>query len=59
MITNKAGDKIFVSNDGARRLQFHVKDPHPHNNPHVHVGHLTNQGRLRGKQVYPKNVLPK
>lgn len=37
-ITNKYGDKIFLSKDGLRRFQYHLKNYSPHpEGPHVHI----------------------
>ena len=49
--TNKHGDKIFLSEDGTKRVRFDMKHPYPHNNPHVHIQQLTNG---EWKSVDPK-----
>jgi hypothetical protein len=36
IITNKKGDKIFISVDGQRKVRFDVKYPHG-DEPHMHV----------------------
>ena len=56
VITNKAGDKIFLA--GSRRVRFDINDPSPHKNPHMHIEHLTANGRWRGVQKYPSDVDP-
>jgi hypothetical protein len=35
-ITNKAGDKVFLSKDGTRCVRFDVKNPHG-DKPHMHI----------------------
>jgi RHS repeat-associated protein len=55
-ITNKAGDKIFLSKDGTRRIRFDIKRTSPHNNPHGHVETLKNGRWVKSGPVYPKDV---
>jgi RHS repeat-associated protein len=57
-ITNKAGDKIFLSEDGLRRIRFDFIRPNPHVNPHIHVEEFVN-GAWRGSRIWPKGILPK
>jgi hypothetical protein len=35
-ITNKSGDKVFLSKDGTKRVRFDVKNPHG-DRPHMHI----------------------
>jgi RHS repeat-associated protein len=35
-ITNKAGDNIFMSKDGLRKIRFDIKNPHG-DKPHIHL----------------------
>ncbi len=56
VITNAAGDKIFLSADGLRRIRFDINRPSPHLSPHAHV-----EEKLGGKwtgsgQLYPCDV---
>ncbi len=39
-IKNKAGDTVFVSKDGTRRVRFDINRPAPHKNPHMHIDKL-------------------
>jgi RHS repeat-associated protein len=57
VIINKAGDRIFLSQDGLKRIRFDIKRPHPHKNPHAHVEQKVD-GKWRGGRAYPKDVLP-
>jgi hypothetical protein len=41
MLINKAGDPIFVSSDGARKIRFDALNPHGYE-PHGHVQVLKN-----------------
>jgi hypothetical protein len=43
-ITNGAGDKIFLSKDGLRRIRTDINRhrPYPHQSPHAHVEELVN-----------------
>jgi hypothetical protein len=36
-IKNEAGDSVFLSKDGLRRVRFDFKNPSPHHNLHAHV----------------------
>jgi hypothetical protein len=36
-IRNEAGDPIFLSKDGLRRVRFDFNRPSPHNNLHAHI----------------------
>ena len=36
IITNKAGDNIFMSKDGLRKMRFDIKNPHG-DAPHIHL----------------------
>jgi len=56
-ITNKAGDKIFLSQDGLRRLRFDFIRPSPHVNPHIHVDEFIN-GAWKTTRIYPVGVPP-
>jgi RHS repeat-associated protein len=58
VITNRAGDKIFLSENGTRRIRFDINRPHPHVNPHAHVEELVN-GRWVGGRRYPVDVEPR
>jgi uncharacterized protein involved in high-affinity Fe2+ transport len=42
--TNNAGDKIFLSADGTRKVRFDVKNPHG-DEPHMHFEKKTSSGR--------------
>jgi RHS repeat-associated protein len=42
VITNKAGDKIFISKDGLRKMRFDINKPYPHKNSHSHIEELIN-----------------
>ncbi len=57
-ITNSAGDKIFLSKDGLRRVRFDFKNPAPHINPHMHVEQLINGKWVKSGQIYPVGVPP-
>lgn len=56
LITNKAGDFVFLSKDGLRRVRFDFIRPDPHLNPHMHVEYFIN-GQWKGSgQIYPFDV---
>jgi RHS repeat-associated protein len=57
MIVNDAGDRIFVSKDGLRRVQFHFNNTSPHASPHIHID-VNNGNNWVKKRYYPKDVPP-
>ena len=56
VITNKNGDKIFISGDGTKRIRFDINNTSPHNNPHGHVEELVNGKWVKSGPVYPIDV---
>ncbi|MDL2225931.1 hypothetical protein LJC20_07070 [Eubacteriales bacterium OttesenSCG-928-M02] len=57
VITNKSGDKVFVSADGTRKVRFDLNNPGPyHQSPHGHVEELINGSWNKSGQVYPWDV---
>lgn len=55
-IVNKAGDKVFMSKDGTKRVRFDIKNPSPHQSPHGHIEELINGKWVKSGQIYPKDV---
>lgn len=56
-ITNKAGDNIFMSKNGLRKMRFDIKNSHG-DAPHIHLEILKN-GKWRDAipgthRIYPK-----
>ena len=41
IVTNKAGDNIFMPKDGLRKMRFDIKNPH-RDSPHIHVEKFIN-----------------
>jgi RHS repeat-associated protein len=56
VITNKNGDKVFISGDGTKRIRFDINNTSPHNNPHGHVEQLINGKWVKSGPIYPKDV---
>ena len=56
VITNKNGDKVFISGDGTKRIRFDINNTSPHNNPHGHVEQLINGKWVKSGPTYPKDV---
>jgi hypothetical protein len=57
IVTNKAGDNVFISQDGMRKIRFDIKNPHG-DAPHIHLEIFKN-GRWRdaipgNHRIYPK-----
>ena len=60
VITNSSGDKVFVSQDGLRKIRFDMNNPKPHSSPHMHIEELIN-GKWKpvdpnNAQIYPIDV---
>ncbi len=58
VITNRSGDKVFMSKDGARKLRFDIKNPAPHKSPHMHIERLRGTKWKEIDRIYPKDVPP-
>jgi tetratricopeptide (TPR) repeat protein len=57
LIRNEAGDSIFLSKDGLRRVRFDFNRPYPHNNPHAHIEYKIGGGwEDSAGQIYPIDV---
>jgi hypothetical protein len=56
VITNDKGDKIFLSEDGLRRVRFDINYPDPHSSPHGHVEELVNGSWQKSGPLYPTDV---
>ncbi|GAB4187770.1 MAG: hypothetical protein Tsb0015_06880 [Simkaniaceae bacterium] len=55
-IRNEAGDSVFLSKDGLRRVRFDFKNPSPHHNPHAHVEVKVNNKWVKSGPIYPTDV---
>lgn len=55
-ITNRAGDKVFLSDDGLRRIRFDINNPAPHTSPHAHVEELINGRWVKSGPIFPRDV---
>ncbi len=53
---NKAGDLVFLSKDGAKKVRFDINRPAPHTNPHGHVEELINGNWNKSGPIYPTDV---
>jgi len=58
VITNEAGDTVFLSKDGLRRVRFEFNDPSPHTSPHTHVEVKVNGEWVKSGPLYPSDVPP-
>jgi RHS repeat-associated protein len=56
VITNKNGDKVFLSSDGTKRVRYDINNPSPHNSPHGHVEELINGKWQKSGPLYPTDV---
>ncbi len=59
VITNPAGDKVFLSKDGTRRVRFDINNPSPHKNPHMHAEELIDGKWVKSGPIYPQGVPPR
>ena len=55
-IRNAAGDPIFISKDGLRKVRFDFNRPFPHENPHLHFEQLVDGEWKEISRVYPSDV---
>ncbi len=55
-ITNGAGDRIFLSRDGLRRIRVDINRPYPHSSPHAHVEELVDGSWVKSGPIYPSDV---
>lgn len=55
-IRNEAGDAVFLSKDGLRRVRFDFNSVHPHNNPHSHVEIKIDGDWVKSGPIYPTDV---
>ena len=55
-ITNGAGDKIFLSRNGPRRIRVDIKQHYPHSSPHAHVEQLIDGSWVKSGPIYPSDV---
>lgn len=56
VITNKNGDKVFMSGDGIKRIRFDINNTSPHNNPHGHVEERVNGKWVKSDPIYPTDI---
>ncbi|MCH9634488.1 MAG: hypothetical protein S4CHLAM7_12400 [Chlamydiae bacterium] len=56
LITNDAGDLIFLSEDGLRCVRFDFNITRPHNNVHAHVEAKVNGKWVKSGPIYPLDV---
>ena len=58
-LRNDAGDVVFLSKDGTRRIRFDINRPSPHANPHGHVEELVDGKWNKSGPIYPKEPVEK
>ena len=57
VITNKSGDKVFISQDGTRRIRFDINNPSPHQYAHAHIEIKTGKsGWSKSGPIWPKDL---
>ncbi|MCF7852745.1 MAG: hypothetical protein K9M07_05855 [Simkaniaceae bacterium] len=56
LIKNKAGDSIFLSSDGMKKIRFDFKRPYPHESPHMHFECFVDGEWKEINRVYPIDV---
>lgn len=55
-ITNDAGDKIFLSENGLRRIRVDINRPYPHEFGHAHLEEFIDGKWVRSGPIYPYDV---
>jgi len=55
-IRNKAGDPVFLSKDGLKKVRFDFSRPNPHKSPHMHFEHLIDGEWQEISRIYPSDV---
>lgn len=55
-ITNSAGDKVYLSEDGLWRIRFDINNPYPHDFPHAHVEEFVNGKWVKSGPIWPTDV---
>ena len=56
VITNKSGDKVFLSNDGMRRIHFDINNPNPHFSPHANVEYKIGDKWVKSGPIFTYDV---
>ncbi len=56
VIHNTAGDPVFLSKDGIRKVRFDFSRPYPHENPHLHFEEFVNGEWKEISRIYPNDV---
>lgn len=56
VIHNKAGDPVFLSKDGLKKVRFDFNKPAPHESPHLHLEQLVDGEWQEISRVYPIDV---
>ena len=56
LMRNKAGDPVFLSQDGLRCVRFDFNKTKPHNNLHIHVEVKIDGKWVKSGQIYPTDV---
>jgi len=56
VIHNAAGDPVFLSEDGIRKVRFDFNRPYPHENPHLHLEELIDGEWKEISRIYPSDV---
>jgi hypothetical protein len=56
LIRNQAGDPVFLSKDGLKRVRFDFNDRSPHLNPHAHVEMKVKDKWVKSGPIYPTDV---
>ncbi|VHO02398.1 hypothetical protein [Candidatus Rhabdochlamydia sp. T3358] len=56
LIRNGAGDPIFLSKDGIRKVRFDFNRPFPRESPHLHFEHFIDGEWKEINRIYPSNV---
>ena len=60
VIRNSDGDFILVNDANTRRFRFDIFDTYPHQNPHMHLEYMDEQGIwVKPGPIFPSDVDPR
>jgi len=59
VIKNADGDLVLRNASNTRRFRIDFNRPYPHENPHMHLEWINENGKWMGKRIFPLDVEPR